>query len=136
MNIRIADLDALPEAANQFLELTKGHKIIAFSGEMGAGKTTFIKALCSQLGIKGVAASPTFSLVNEYQSEKGQKIYHFDFYRLTKESEALDMGVEEYFYSDAYCFIEWPEKIASYLPADCLQVQLKVEGAARVVSFG
>ena len=131
MKITVSSLSDLPKAAHQFLGAMSEHKVIAFSGEMGAGKTTFIKALCSAMGIRDVASSPTFSLVNEYLSEGGRKVYHFDFYRLQKESEALDMGVEEYFYSGNYCFIEWPEKIPNLLPADCLQVKIAVNDTLR-----
>lgn len=135
MKITILNLADLPKAAHQFLGAMSEHKVIAFSGEMGAGKTTFIKALCAAMGISDVASSPTFSLVNEYQNEVGKKVYHFDFYRLQKESEALDMGVEEYFYSGNYCFIEWPEKIPTLLPADCLQVKITVNDGVRELNL-
>ena len=92
---------------------------------MGAGKTTFINALCAELGVMDNTSSPTFSLVNEYQGAQ-ETIYHFDFYRLKDEEEALDMGYEEYFYSDAYCFVEWPEKIPNLLPADARTVAIEV----------
>jgi tRNA threonylcarbamoyladenosine biosynthesis protein TsaE len=91
-------------------------KIILFNGEMGAGKTTFIKALCNKLGITGATSSPTFSLVNEYQSTANQIVYHFDMYRLKNQTEALDMGIEEYLYSGNWCFIEWSEKIPDLIP--------------------
>ena len=135
MKIDIQGLSELPQAARQFISAIGTHKVIAFSGEMGAGKTTFIKAVCAALGVRDVATSPTFSLVNEYESEQGKKIYHFDFYRLNTESEALDMGCEEYFYSGNYCFIEWPEKIPSLLPSDCLQLHITVNGTQREFSI-
>ena len=91
-------------------------KVILFHGEMGAGKTTFIKALCHTLGVHNATASPTFSLVNEYLSDSGETLYHFDVYRLKQETEALDMGIEEYLYSGNYCFIEWAEKIPNLIP--------------------
>jgi tRNA threonylcarbamoyladenosine biosynthesis protein TsaE len=94
----------------------KLEKVILFNGEMGAGKTTFIKAICKNLGVADLTSSPTFSLVNEYQIPKNQLIYHFDFYRLKKEEEALDMGIDEYLYSGNWCFIEWSEKIPNLIP--------------------
>lgn len=120
----------LEEIANSVVELVSysgNQKIFLFYGEMGAGKTTFIKSLCKCLGVEGQATSPTFSIVNEYQG-KANKIYHFDFYRLKNESEALDMGYEEYFYSGQYCFIEWPEKIAGLLPEHYIRVDIQVLG--------
>ena len=135
MKILIQDISKIDVAAKEFLSAIKTHKIIAFTGEMGAGKTTFIKALCKQLGVKDTTSSPTFSLVNEYQNTAGQKIYHFDFYRLRQESEALDMGCEEYFYSGNFCFVEWPEKIPSLLPIDCLHIQINVVDTFREIIF-
>ena len=135
MKILIQDISKIDVAAKEFLSAIKTHKIIAFTGEMGAGKTTFIKALCKQLGVKDTTSSPTFSLVNEYQNTTGQKIYHFDFYRLRQESEALDMGCEEYFYSGNFCFVEWPEKIPSLLPIDCLYVKINVLDTLREIIF-
>jgi tRNA threonylcarbamoyladenosine biosynthesis protein TsaE len=101
-------------------------KVILFHGEMGAGKTTFIKALCVALGVHDATASPTFSLVNEYVSESGKTLYHFDVYRLKNEMEALDMGIEEYLYSGNYCFIEWAEKIPNLVPENHSVVHLSV----------
>ena len=94
-------------------------------GPMGAGKTTFIKYLCEQLGVKDSTSSPTFSIVNEYDSDNGL-IYHFDFYRIKDEQEAFDFGYEEYFYSGAYCFIEWPEKIPNLLPEEAKEIQISI----------
>jgi tRNA threonylcarbamoyladenosine biosynthesis protein TsaE len=133
MKILIEHLSDISKAAQEFLSLIGTHKVIAFSGEMGAGKTTFIKALCAELGIGDIASSPTYSLVNEYHSASGEKVYHFDFYRLNNETEALDMGCDEYFYSGSYCFIEWPEKIASLLPPQTLAVQILLQGEAREI---
>jgi len=100
---------------------------------MGAGKTTLIKAVCEALGVKDTISSPTFSIVNEYRAADGKKIYHFDFYRIKSENEAYDMGYEDYFYSGAYCFIEWPEKIASLLPPGAAQVTIALQGEIRRV---
>ena len=108
-------LDEINIAAAELLAQNP-EKVILFHGEMGAGKTTFIKALCRALGVQNATASPTFSLVNEYVSDTGQTIYHFDVYRLKNETEALDMGIDEYLYSGNYCFIEWAEKIPNLIP--------------------
>jgi len=108
-------LDEINIAAAEVLAQNP-EKVILLNGEMGAGKTTFIKALCVALGVRNATASPTFSLVNEYLSDHGQTIYHFDVYRLKSETEALDMGIEEYLYSGNYCFIEWAEKIPNLIP--------------------
>jgi tRNA threonylcarbamoyladenosine biosynthesis protein TsaE len=101
------------------------HSVFAFYGKMGAGKTTFIKAVCEELGVEDVINSPTFSIINEYRSEKsGELIYHFDFYRIRKLSEARDIGVEDYFYSGALCLIEWPEIIEPLLPDDTVRITI------------
>jgi tRNA threonylcarbamoyladenosine biosynthesis protein TsaE len=114
MNI-IFSLDQLEEVAQQILDQNP-NKVILFHGEMGVGKTTLIKQLCKTLGVTGATSSPTFSLVNEYQTINNQIVYHFDFYRLNKEEEALDMGVDDYLYSGNWCFIEWAEKIPNLIP--------------------
>jgi tRNA threonylcarbamoyladenosine biosynthesis protein TsaE len=114
MNITFS-LDEINNVAQQILEQNP-NKVILFHGEMGVGKTTLIKALASKLGVKDATSSPTFSLVNEYQTTENQTVYHFDFYRLNKEVEALDMGADEYFYSGNWCFIEWAEKIPNLIP--------------------
>ena len=116
MNI-VFSLDQIQETAKQIIA-QKPKKIILFNGEMGAGKTTLIKQLCKSLGVKDATSSPTFSLVNEYQTSDNQNVYHFDFYRINNESEALDMGVEDYLYSGNWCFIEWSEKISSLIPEE------------------
>lgn len=123
MTIPVADLSALPNAAQTFLNALNGEKIILFHGEMGAGKTTFIKAICEALGVEAPVSSPTFALVNEYEYPGGL-IYHFDCYRLKKASEALDFGLEEYLDSGNYCFIEWPEKIADFWPTHYAEVYI------------
>ena len=117
------------EEINNVAELivaAKPNKVILFNGEMGAGKTTFIKQLCKTLGVTEATSSPTFSLVNEYEAANRQLIYHFDFYRLKKETEALDMGVDDYLYSGNWCFIEWPEKIAGLLPESYSTITIEV----------
>ncbi|RVU01499.1 tRNA (adenosine(37)-N6)-threonylcarbamoyltransferase complex ATPase subunit type 1 TsaE [Mucilaginibacter limnophilus] len=124
----VNSLSQLPDTARQILTHAGSNKIFVFYGDMGAGKTTLIKELCATLGVQEAVTSPTFSIVNEYIITGG-KIYHFDFYRLKTESEALDMGYEEYFYSDNYCFIEWPEKIPNLLPENFTRISIQVTGA-------
>ncbi|MBO7046312.1 MAG: tRNA (adenosine(37)-N6)-threonylcarbamoyltransferase complex ATPase subunit type 1 TsaE [Prevotella sp.] len=126
MEIRISDLELIREAAREFIQHIGEHRVFAFYGEMGAGKTTFIKAICEELGVEDVITSPTFAIVNEYTSSDGP-IYHFDFYRIKKLEEVYDMGFEDYFYSGALCFIEWPELIEDVLPEDAVTVQIKEE---------
>ncbi len=113
------------DIAHSVISNSGNEKIFLFYGDMGAGKTTFIKSLCECLGAKENVTSPTFSIVNEYRSATN-KIYHFDFYRLKKQDEALDMGYEEYFYSGDYCFIEWPEKISDLLPDHYIRIDIQV----------
>ena len=109
------NLDEIKAVAKQVLDANP-EKVILFNGEMGAGKTTFIKALCEQLGVKNPTSSPTFSLVNEYQIADNELVYHFDVYRLKNQNEALDMGIDDYLYSGNWCFIEWSEKIPDLIP--------------------
>ncbi len=116
MNI-VFSLDQIQEVAEKILAQNP-KKIILFNGEMGVGKTTLIKQLCKSLGVKDATSSPTFSLVNEYYTSNNQIVYHFDFYRLNKETEALDMGVDDYLYSGNWCFIEWSEKIKNLIPEE------------------
>jgi tRNA threonylcarbamoyladenosine biosynthesis protein TsaE len=124
--IQINSLDSIRESAKAFLAAMDDHTVFAFHGQMGAGKTTFIKAICEELGVEDVINSPTFAIINEYRSETtGELIYHFDFYRINKLSEAEDIGTEDYFYSGALCFIEWPEKIEDLLPGDVVEVTIK-----------
>lgn len=133
--LKITDVSQLSSAAKKLLESFDGEKIVAFEGPMGAGKTTLIKAICEELGVKDTISSPTFSIVNEYRTAKGDKIYHFDFYRIKSVDEAYDMGYEEYFYSKAYCFIEWPEKIAELMPLTYEKVTIALNGEERIVTY-
>lgn len=122
----IFSLEEIETIAERILkENTK--RIILFNGEMGAGKTTFIKALSKKMGVNETMSSPTFSLVNEYKTIDNQTIYHFDFYRLKSETEALDMGIEDYFYSDNWCFIEWSEKIKNLIPTEHSTITIELE---------
>jgi tRNA threonylcarbamoyladenosine biosynthesis protein TsaE len=116
---------SLPAMAQQIIDYAGNNRIFLFYGDMGAGKTTLIKALCYALGSGDNITSPTFAIVNEYAAKQG-KIYHFDFYRLKNQNEALDLGSDEYFYSGNYCFIEWPEKIPDILPANYVKIVIKV----------
>ena len=118
-------LDNISDAATEFLAYIHAHRVIAFHGEMGAGKTTFINHLCKVMGVKGQLSSPTFSIINEYHSADGHIIYHMDFYRLKDEAEAQRAGVEEALYSNSYCFLEWAERIKGLLPADTLHCNIK-----------
>jgi len=120
------NLEQLNSIAKQILNYTSTHKKFAFYGEMGVGKTTLIKALSLQLGVSDIVSSPTFSIVNEYQADEITKIYHFDFYRIEDEKEAYDIGYEEYFFSNAYCFIEWPEKIPNLIEEDIVKIKMSV----------
>lgn len=122
-------IDQLAAVAQQILDQNP-NKVILFNGEMGVGKTTLIKQLCKTLGVEEATSSPTFSLVNEYQTAKNQVVYHFDFYRLNQESEALDMGVEDYLYSGNWCFIEWSEKIENLIPElhSIITIELLADG--------
>lgn len=123
--IVIKDLSSINQAADQFIKETAGHKIIAFFAPMGAGKTTFTTAICHQLGVKDDAvSSPTFSIVNEYRTAAGDSIFHFDFYRISKVSEAFDIGFFDYVDSGSLCLIEWPENIVEILPEDTLKVSI------------
>lgn len=129
-NIPLKDLDKLPDVAQEIikrLELFSGNlsiSCLAFYGEMGAGKTTLIKAICEKLGVEGTTSSPTFSIINEYVNNNGDSLFHFDFYRINNETEAYDFGYEEYFYSGNLCFIEWPEKIERLLPIPHYRIQI------------
>ena len=125
MEITIKSLDTIQEAAKEFINRMGEGKVFAFYGKMGAGKTTFIKALCETLGVKDVITSPTFSLINEYTDGKGNSIYHPDFYRIKKLEEVYDMGYEDYFYSGNLCLLEWPELIEEILPENVIKVTIE-----------
>lgn len=124
MEILVNSLEELNDAAQKILSAFPSDRIFLLHGDMGAGKTTLVNALCSVLGVQDATSSPTFSIVNQYLSRSGT-IYHFDFYRLKNEEEALDLGYEEYFYADAFSFVEWPEKISSLLPADARHITIQ-----------
>ena len=135
MEIKINDLNNIRETAREFIANMGDHKVFAFYGKMGAGKTTFIKAICEELGVEDIITSPTFAIINEYTGQD-QTIYHFDFYRIKKLEEVYDMGYEEYFYSGALCFIEWPELIEEVLPEDTVKVTIKEEvDGTRAIHF-
>ena len=134
--ITISSLQELDNAAARFLELAGGNTVIAFSGELGAGKTTFIQAICRNLGIEVEVNSPTFSLVNEYFTPEGNSIFHFDLYRIETPEELFDMGYEEYFYSGSRCFIEWPEKALQLIPEEAVTARIGVlEDGSRELTF-
>lgn len=114
------------QAADKFINLTKGKKIFAFYGSMGAGKTTIIKSICEALGALDTVTSPTFTLVNEYKTSRGESLYHIDFYRIRKTEEVFDFGIEEYLSSGNYCFIEWPELVTGIFPAGTVSVRITV----------
>jgi len=125
MTITIQDLDHIEDAAREFIKNMGDDTVFAFYGKMGAGKTTFIKALCKLLGVEDEVNSPTFAIINEYRSETtAELIYHFDFYRIKKLEEVYDLGYEDYFYSGALCFIEWPELVEELLPLDAKKVTI------------
>ncbi|MBQ6732842.1 MAG: tRNA (adenosine(37)-N6)-threonylcarbamoyltransferase complex ATPase subunit type 1 TsaE [Paludibacteraceae bacterium] len=125
-------LENIDKAASEFLKELGDRKIVAFYGSMGAGKTTFIKAICDVLGVTDTVNSPTFAIVNEYLAANGESVYHFDFYRIKKIEEAYDFGYEDYFYSGNLCLIEWPELIEELLPEDTVRVKIEeVEGGER-----
>lgn len=142
MQIQIRNTNELPEAARQFISAIGNRRVFAFYGNMGAGKTTFIRAICEALGVCESVTSPTFAIVNEYQTtssreQQGEPIYHFDFYRIRRLSEAYDMGFEDYLYSGHLCFIEWPELIEDLLPEDAVHVTIKEDptDGSRLVEF-
>ncbi|NDW13655.1 tRNA (adenosine(37)-N6)-threonylcarbamoyltransferase complex ATPase subunit type 1 TsaE [Bacteroides sp. 214] len=137
MEIQIQAIDRIQEAAKEFIQAMGDNTVFALYGKMGAGKTTFIKAVCEVLGVSDVITSPTFAIVNEYRSdETGELIYHFDFYRIKKLEEVYDMGYEDYFYSGALCFIEWPELVEELLPGNVVKVTIEEqEDGSRLIQF-
>lgn len=136
MHITISSIEQIQEAAHQFIEAMGNRKLFAFYGKMGVGKTTFIKAICEQMGVTDVINSPTFAIVNEYLDGDQRPIYHFDFYRIRKPAEVLDIGFEDYINSDAYCFMEWPEMIEGFLPEETFKVTMEEQDdGSRTVTF-
>lgn len=127
MKIKIDSIDNIRDAAKKFIANIGDGRVFAFYGKMGAGKTTFIKAICEELGVDDVITSPTFAIVNEYTAASGDPIYHFDFYRIKKLEEVYDMGYEDYFYSGNLCLLEWPELIDDLLPEDAVKVTISVD---------
>ena len=136
MEIRINDLEHIREAARQFIDAMGDQQVYAFYGHMGAGKTTFIKAICEELGVRDVITSPTFAIVNEYTDGQGEPVYHFDFYRIKKQEEVYDIGFEDYVESGSVCLMEWPELIEDILPADTVKVSITEQpDGTRLVEF-
>ncbi len=133
--VQVSSADGLGEVAARMLEECAGQRVYALYGKMGAGKTTFVSALCKELGVNDRSGSPTYALVNEYMAANGEPVYHFDFYRIEGEDEAYDMGFDEYLDSGNYCFIEWPERVESLLPEEVVRVQIEVEGEERHISW-
>lgn len=128
-------IDSLDLTARRLIAASRGNKVWLFSGEMGAGKTTLIKSIGKELGVKGSMSSPTFSIINEYHTDNGP-LFHFDFYRLKNEQEAYDIGVNEYFESGNYCFIEWPEKLETLIPESHFKISIQIEGpATRTIEY-
>jgi tRNA threonylcarbamoyladenosine biosynthesis protein TsaE len=136
MKILIKDKRHLNAAAKQLLQQSGENKIFAFYGSMGAGKTTIIKAICQTLGAVDIVSSPTFTLVNEYKTSSGESLYHIDFYRIRKQEEVYDFGIEEYLTGESYCFMEWPELIEEILPEETIKVRISVdENEQRILSI-
>lgn len=146
MTLKINDIESINDVARQFIDGIGDSRVLAFYGKMGAGKTTFIKALCEELGVEDVITSPTFAIVNEYTAgnaagaaigiNEGDPIYHFDFYRIKKLEEVYDMGYEEYFYGGDLCLMEWPELIEELLPDDALRINIaECPDGTREISF-
>jgi len=133
--IFLRNISTLPQTAKAILEFAGKKKIFCFYGELGAGKTTLIKEICKQLGVTDKGSSPTFSLINEYQTKEEKKLFHFDLYRLKNENEIYDIGYEDYLFSANYCFIEWPEKMEHLLPSDCVKVKIDVKENERTISI-
>ena len=137
MKIEIKSLSEINNAARKFIEQIGGNTVFALYGAMGAGKTTFIKAVCEELGVEETITSPTFAIVNEYKDGDGDSIYHFDFYRINKLEEAFDFGYEDYFYSGSLCFIEWPELVESILPENSVRIRISetADGSRIIETF-
>lgn len=124
MELVAGQLSDLVSIARQIIDFAKDSKVLLFKGDLGAGKTTLIKYICDELGVVDAVSSPTFSLINEYQTDKGESVYHFDYYRIENEKEAENLGSEEYFYSGEWCFVEWSEKIPNLIPEQYLEISI------------
>lgn len=135
MNLIAHTPEELDSIAEKLLQLHADKKVFAFYGLMGAGKTTFIKSICKRLHVIDTAISPSFGIINEYNTSKGSSVFHFDFYRIKSVTEFLDLGCEEYFYSDSYCFIEWPEKIEDFLPENHVPIYIEEFEGKRFIKF-
>ncbi len=136
VELQIDSIDYIPVAAKNILEKFSDDRIFGFYGDLGAGKTTLIKALCEKLGVRDIIHSPTFSLINEYIDQNNIEIFHFDFYRIKNLKEALDLGIEEYFMSGSYCFIEWPDLIDEILPEEFIRIKITSTGEnSRLISY-
>ena len=134
--LRIKNLDEINSVAKKFIELVGERRVFAMYGAMGVGKTTFVKAVCEELGVEDTINSPTFAIINEYHTPKDKIVYHFDFYRIEDVQEAYDFGYEDYFYSKAMCFIEWPERIESILPSDVINLNFsEEEDGSRIIQL-
>ena len=133
ISIRSESLNDLGKAAKELLSFCGETKVITFSGNLGAGKTTFIKAICKELGVMDLVSSPTFSIINEYRDKQNTPVYHFDFYRLKSSQEAEDTGCADYFFSNNYCFIEWPAIVENLLPEEYVQLEITVENDTRTI---
>ena len=134
--LTIHSLRELPSAAKQFIQITQGSRKYAIYGKMGVGKTTFIKAVCLELGANDVVSSPSFAIINVYQTLSGTSIYHFDLYRIRDKKELFDLGYEDYFYSDAYIFVEWPENAEEILPEDMIRLKItESDDGTRIITL-
>ncbi len=130
-------LQELPQAAQALLQVHADKRLFAFKGSMGAGKTTMIKEICAAIGVENMVNSPTFSIINEYFTRDGESVFHFDFYRIKKKEEVLDIGYEDYLYSGNYCFMEWPEKIEELLPPNAVYISIEEDpdDESRIIQF-
>jgi tRNA threonylcarbamoyladenosine biosynthesis protein TsaE len=135
LEILVKNESELPSAAKSLINFAGEVKVWIFKGEMGAGKTTFIRSICQELDVVENVSSPTFSIINEYSCKNGELVYHFDFYRIEKEQEAIDIGCEEYFYSGNICLVEWPEKILNLVPEPKIEVTIVSDGVNRKITF-
>lgn len=136
MNFLAQKPSDLPGIAQKILNAFPDERFFALYGEMGVGKTTLIKAFLKVIGVESEVTSPTFSIVNSYETGRGIPVYHFDFYRIKSEEEVYDIGYEEYFFGDAWCFVEWPEKIGDLLPGDCTKIFIETDGDERMIKVG